>query len=358
MMAASDTDFIVGELSRRFPELVRDLYPGAVEINGRVYPSFKHRMDRGSFEICLTGAKAGHWFRNSQGVGGQALQLIAYALTGSTVVTRETFDYARRFLGIERREPSPDEARRRQDAILARQRAEDARRAEMAAKDAADRERRLETASGLWDASSPVTGSPAELYLLGRGLHLPAWPDALRCHRSLPHPDGGRFPAMVCRVDDINGVLTGVWRIFVTEQGQKAPVSNVKLGLGPTAGGAVRLFPAIGGEIGIAEGVETALAVHVITQGKVAMWAGLSTSGVRGFTPPFEIERIRVFPDADVPARDRDGKWRPSPGLSAAHALKDSMDAEGIACTIEPGPRGGMDYLDVLGAMQDANHAR
>jgi hypothetical protein len=352
MMVSSDTDFIVGELSRRFPELVHDLYPGALEHRGRVYPSAKSAKDLGSFEIVITGPKAGFWYRHSQGVGGGPMDLIAYALTGSKVATHDVFDYARRFLGIERREPTPDEARRRQDAILTRQRAEEARRAEMVTKDAAERERRLETASGLWDASGPVTGSPAELYLLGRGLHLPSWPDALRCHRSLPHPDGGRFPALVCRVDDVNGALTGVWRIFVTEQGHKAPVGNVKLGLGPTAGGAVRLFPTIKGVIGIAEGVETALAVHVLTRGKVAMWAGLSTSGIRGFAPPFEVERIRVFPDNDVPKRDKDGRWQASPGLSAAEALKARMDGEGIGCVIEPGPRGGADFLDVLAETQ------
>lgn len=348
MMRADDTDFIVGELARRFPELVADLYPGAVEVNGRVYPSFKNKTDRGSFEIVLVGPKAGSFYRHSQGVGGGPLALVAYALSGTTVVNRETFDYARRFLGIERREIDPEEARRRQQAVLARQRAAEADRAVRAAEDLAARERRLETASGLWSASGPVTGSPAELYLLGRGLHLPSWPEALRCHPSLPHPDGKRFPALVCRVDDLDGNLTGVWRIYVTDKGAKAPVGEVKLGLGPTAGGAVRLFPAIRNTIGIAEGVETALAVHVLTKGKVAMWAGLSTSGIRGFKPPFDIERIRIWPDADIPRRGDDGRWKPSPGLSAAEALKARMDGEGIGCVIEPGPRGGLDYNDIL----------
>lgn len=350
MMRADDTDFIVGELARRFPELVADLYPGALEHRGRIYPSATGPRDLGSFEVVVTGPKAGTWYRHSQGVGGGSLQLIAYTITGSVVVTRETFDYARSFLGIDRREIDPEEARRREQAVLARQRAAEADRAKQAAKDQVEKERVLEFADGIWEAACPVTGSPAELYLLGRGIHLTEWPEALRCHPSLPHPDGGRYPALVCRVDDTAGNLTGVWRIFVTEAGKKAPVSNVKLGLGPTAGGAVRLFPAINGEIGVSEGVETSLAVHVLTRGKVAMWAALSTSGMRGFQPPFDIERIRVFPDPDIARRGDDGRWKPSPGLSAAAALKERMDGESVSCLIEPAPRAGRDYLDVLAA--------
>lgn len=347
MMRADDTDFIVESLTQRFAELVADLYPGALEYKGRIYPSATSARDLGSFEIITTGPKTGLWIRRSQGVGGGAIALIAYTLTGQTIATKETFDYARRFLGIDRAPTHQDE-----QARLARQRIAEANRQKFAAQEREHREARLERADGLWAASGPVTGSPAELYLLGRGLHLPAWPEVLRCHRSLPHPDGGRFPALVCRVDDVDGKLTGVWRIFVTDDGRKAPVSDVKLGLGPTAGGAVRLFPPIGNEIGIAEGVETALAVHLITGGRVAMWAGLSTSGVRGFLPPFDVERIRCFPDNDIPKRAKDGRWASSPGLSAAEGLKERMDAEGIGCVVEPGPRGGRDYNDVLNAMQ------
>lgn len=347
MMAYDDTGFIVDELARRFPELVHDLYPAALEHKGRVYPSAKSAKDLGSFEICLTGPKAGGWYRHSQGVGGGPLALVAYALTGQTVVTRETFDYARRFLGIDRREEDDEARRRREQAAAARRRAEDARREQQAAEDARDREARLETAHGVWEASRPIAGTAAELYLHNRGLHLTTYPDTLRFHPSLKHPDGIRSPALVCRVDDVAGALTGVWRIFISESGQKANVSNVKLGLGPVAGGAVRLAAPINGAIGIAEGVETALAVHVLTEGRVACWAGLSTSGMAGFECPFEVERITAYPDGDL-MKFRDGKWMPAPGMAAAKRLKAKMDATGVHCTIQPPPTGGRDFLDML----------
>nr|WP_255720588.1 toprim domain-containing protein [Acuticoccus kalidii] len=155
---------------------------------------------------------------------------------------------------------------------------------------------------------------------------------------------------MLCRVDGPAGELLGVWRIYITKEGQKAFGGESKLGLGPVKGGAVRLGPPAAGKIGLAEGVETALSVMCLSGGRIPVWAALSTSGMMTFEPPFEVGRIHIYPDYDVARRRRaTDEWRPSPGVLAAFDLKARMDEQGIACLIDPSrPRRGADYNDVL----------
>lgn len=353
MMRADDTQFILAELDARFGELVRYLYPEAVEIKGVLYPAYRGPKDKGSFSAKLTGPHAGTWYRFSAGLGGNALALIAYSLTGTTTVTRETFDEARRFLGIA---VAPvDEAvrwRREEDAIRRAAEAEAARRAREAEQEADEAERQ-ERALDLWEQAGPIQGTPGALYLASRGLVLGTYSAEMRYLDRCRHISGGWSGAIIARVLDQTGEFAGVWRIYVTSDGQKAFGKDSKLGLGVTAGGAVRLFPPQQGAIGIAEGVETALAIYVLTRGAVSPWAGLSTSGIAGFEPPFEVSSIRIYPDGDLSRKDeKNAKWQSPPGLRAAEKLKARMDAEQTACVIQPPPPGKRDFLDVLTGMQ------
>jgi putative DNA primase/helicase len=165
------------------------------------------------------------------------------------------------------------------------------------------------------------------------------------------HISGQWSGAILCQVSDVSGEFTGVWRIYVTEEGRKAFGSESKLGLGPTAGGAVRLFPAAHGEVALAEGVETALSVHMLSG--LPVWATLSTSGMIGFEAPFGVDLVRIFPDYDDPRRARGTmNWRPSPGVLAAESLRDRLSDEGVRCVIDRSrPRRGRDYNDVLQAV-------
>lgn len=214
-----------------------------------------------------------------------------------------------------------------------------------------------ESAQAIWNASRPIDGAPAELYLRNRGFVRPetGWPMVLRAHPSLPHKEGGRHPALVCLVDDPFGGLCAVWRIYLTQDGFKADVHDVKLGLGPASGGAVR----IGGirpRIGIAEGVESAFGAWLMIGGAYPVWSVLSTSGMVNFEPPIQVESITIFPDGDRPVRAKDGQIVPvdvAPGMKAARALKASMAEIGIDCTIAAEPPVGMDYCDLWNAMRE-----
>jgi hypothetical protein len=56
----------------------------------------------------------------------------------------------------------------------------------------------------------------------------------------LRHPSGALQPAMIVRVDNLDGELTGIHRTYVTADCQRYDRAS----LGPIAGGAVRLAPA------------------------------------------------------------------------------------------------------------------
>ncbi len=202
-----------------------------------------------------------------------------------------------------------------------------------------------EYALKLWEQARPIEGTPAEAYLLGRGLPRMHWPDCLRFHPGLKYPDAGKLPALVCRVDDTMGDLTGIWRIFITKDGQKANVESAKLGLGPVSGGAVRLFEPADNEICIAEGVETALAVYALT-GR-SCWSCLSTSGLINFDPPLSIERLRIYGDGDQAYQKPDGSWATAPGEAAAMRAAQNLQETGLQVLDIALPEAGSDWLDV-----------
>jgi putative DNA primase/helicase len=205
-----------------------------------------------------------------------------------------------------------------------------------------------EAAQAIWDASEPIAGTVAETYLKSRGLGMDEYPDVLRFHPSLPYPGKSkRYPVLVARVDDVGGNLTAIWRIFLREDGRKADVDSPKLGLGPSAGGAVRLF-GIASHIGIAEGVETALAARLLTGCKMPVWSGLSTA-VSNVEIPLGVSRVTIFPDSDRPIKRQGDDYVPAvpAGRKAAQSLFARLTEEGIRAAIAAEPPTGKDYADL-----------
>jgi putative DNA primase/helicase len=203
------------------------------------------------------------------------------------------------------------------------------------------------TARAIWASAKPIDGTLAQSYLMDRGI--PAFESgAVRFHPSLLYPNGKNYPALVARVDDMVGEVTAVWRIFLRADGRKADVDNAKLGIGPAAGGAVRIG-GVGKRIGVAEGVETALAAWHLMDKRFPVWAALSTAGMTGLELPLGVEQVCIFPDGDRPLRKRGHEYEPATpaGRKAAETLRERLIKEGIVCTIasEPGP--GRDYLDI-----------
>lgn len=245
--------------------------------------------------------------------------------------------------------PAEIEERRRRDA----QRQADA--VKRKAETDKDNARRVNTAGAIWKETLPFAGSLGQVYFDWRGLPDPQ-DENIRFHPGLPFPKEfgdapGMHPVVVARVQAAGGQGTGIWRIYLRPdgKGKLQGVEMAKLGLGPTAGGAVRLG-GMAKHIGLAEGIETARAVVALGQ-TVPIWAGLSTSGIIGFAWPEGVERVTVFPDRDgrkIRTRD-DGRIKRSPGLEAFKGFVERNPGKDIR--LGPGPEND-DYLELWQRMK------
>ena len=120
------------------------------------------------------------------------------------------------------------------------------------------------------DGGEPITenldASPALRYMESRAITLSPYPETLAFAR-LPHPETkqAKVPTLVvARQCSVSGLLRGIQRIFLTEDGQKYPYGTVKMSLGSIRGGRAELIPVTGEELAIAEGVESALSAHIL----------------------------------------------------------------------------------------------
>jgi putative DNA primase/helicase len=73
----------------------------------------------------------------------------------------------------------------------------------------------------------------------------------------------------------------------------------------PLAGAAIRLTP-VSRTLGIAEGIETALAASELFE--VPVWSCISTTGIESFEPPEGAEHIVIFADNDENFAGQGGK--------------------------------------------------
>jgi phage/plasmid primase-like uncharacterized protein len=186
-----------------------------------------------------------------------------------------------------------------------------------------------------------VPGDPVTLYLKRRGFG-GVWPlpECLRLHRGLTywHEDEklGTFPAMVAPIVAPGGRMVALHRTYLTADGRKADVPTVKkltATAGPLAGASVPLHKPQRGVIGIAEGIETALAawcgstVHTV--------AAYSAGNLAAWQWPGGVQRLVIFADADKAGRDAAEKLR-------TRALAARLRAEVLTPTTP-----GADWCDV-----------
>lgn len=175
-------------------------------------------------------------------------------------------------------------------------------------------------------------GCPVDLYLqkrLGQKIDIPP---TLR--------SAVRRPAMVAVMKAPDNEVTMVHLTLLTEAGEKAPVDKVKLFMrGNIAmGSAVRLAPAAE-MMGIAEGIETALAATLLTG--VPCWAALNERLLQQWEPPPEAKRIVVFGDND----------RNFVGQAAAYSLAKRLSlrrGNPLRCDVQIPTERGDDWNDVL----------
>lgn len=197
---------------------------------------------------------------------------------------------------------------------------------------------KLETCRRIWGESRAVTsGDPVHLYLLRR-TGIENVPACIRFHPDLPyrHDDGSitRHPAMIAKVQDIGGNGVAIHRSYLTTYGQKANVPTVKKVIGNLPpGAAVCLMPATP-SMGIAEGIETALAASVMFG--MPVWAAISAIGLERWLPPAGTEHLTVLGDHD----------HSYTGQAAAFSLAKRMHNAGITADVRIPNRPGSDWAD------------
>jgi putative DNA primase/helicase len=156
--------------------------------------------------------------------------------------------------------------------------------------------------NALWRSGEPVRiGDPADLWLRHRGISVPVYPTSLRTALRVYHraPPATFHPVMLARVTDPTGRPCNLHKTYLSATGAKASVEPVRMfcrGKMPP-GSAVRLAP-VGPVLGVAEGIETALAAQLLFGFPV--WACLSASQLMTFEPAIGTQRLVVCGDNDA----------------------------------------------------------
>jgi hypothetical protein len=151
----------------------------------------------------------------------------------------------------------------------------------------------------LWREAVPLGGSPAKIYLEGRGIL--AGSSALRFHPRTPLGPKGRtrfLPALIASVSLDEGPVA-IHRTFLAADGAaKAAFAKPKRALGPLGEGAVRLLPPALGKLGLAEGVESAMSAYALTG--IPTWATLGNERFGLVAIPEAITELHLFVDHDA----------------------------------------------------------
>jgi hypothetical protein len=193
---------------------------------------------------------------------------------------------------------------------------------------------RIAMAQRIWYAAQDARGTPVVHYVAGRGITI-APPPVLRYAPALRRLDGNHRPAMVARVDDLEGRLIGVHRTWLARGPAGAWRRFDRASLGPIGGGAVRLAPAAE-TLMIGEGLETCLAAMQACS--LPAWAALSTSGMVALILPPALRNVVILADHDA-----NGAGERAARIAEAHWRR-----EGRRVSVWMSPRPGEDANDCL----------
>ncbi|MBV0934730.1 DUF7146 domain-containing protein [Marinobacterium weihaiense] len=134
----------------------------------------------------------------------------------------------------------------------------------------------------------------------------------------------GRYPCITALVRDNQGLPVAIHRTFLTKEGKKlrlagtGPSRKQTPSVSDTQGRVICLAEPESGVLGLAEGLETALAVMQGTGYPV--WSCLSASMMPQFVPPAGVHTLIIFVDVD----------RSGAGQEAAQALRENLREQGI----------------------------
>ncbi len=195
-----------------------------------------------------------------------------------------------------------------------------------------------DAARDLWRASQPVGRDQAEAYLMARGFRGP-WPSSLRfapsC-RVADHADKKFLPAMLALIAGPDGQGVNVHRTYLEGAAKANMASPRKVMAGTIPDGSAIRLAAHRGILGVAEGIETALAVT--RDFGVPCWSLLNATMMSKFIPPSDVRELHIY-------GDNDGKFG---GQAAAYALahRAATRKDAPIVTVHLPPIVGTDFAD------------
>lgn len=193
-----------------------------------------------------------------------------------------------------------------------------------AAKPKPDADLQLATMRKVWNAATSI-GQSVQRYLASRGIDGTEVRDLRQSGNE-----------MIALLRDPQGNGCQIHRTLLTATGEKADVEQPRLFMpGSIAkGSAVRLMPHTG-EVGIAEGIETALSAAKLFN--IPCWAALNATMLRQWEPPANVEYVTVFGDNDANFT----------GQAAAYELARRLSSK-VGISVELPKDEGADWNDVL----------
>jgi predicted P-loop ATPase len=262
---------------------------------------------KGSMAIEIAGPRAGRWYDHEAGVGGDGLELIRHHKSLSDTEARR---WARDWIGEIQLRPTPTVA----------------------------------AVSGIMDSKKAVAeiiarlegiaGTPAETYLRSRGITMTP-PDCIRYRRCA----SGKYGALVALATDEAGVVLAVQQIYLTDDGEKAPVKVVKRTNKAVDGWSERAvvrLPGLAPPI-LCEGVENAFSIWQATGQET--WTCLGISNIARAPVP-SGKPVVIAGDGDAP-----GSKAHQQRQSAVTLLRGRGHDVAVA-----DPPVGLDFNDVLRA--------
>ena len=209
-----------------------------------------------------------------------------------------------------------------------------------------DRAPEMRVLKRIWGEACGYRGTaagPLRRYLAGRGLDGLNPLPCVRFHPRLLYCEGEKrtfWPGMLARIFDPMGTWVGLHRTYLdpwgnSKAGVRAPKKMLHARGKKLTGGAVRLYQA-GSLLGVAEGIETAIAVQKATG--MPVWAATSGALVRAIRIPRRVKRLVIWADRD------------KAGRKAAMKAAERLEAAGLPVAVHypQGLPAGSDWLDVL----------
>jgi putative DNA primase/helicase len=202
--------------------------------------------------------------------------------------------------------------------------------------------------SGSIELSKADNSNPVVSYLKERCVFDPALiPLDIRVKNNVGYYDQekkiitGHYHAMLAMVRDAENNPNTLHVTYIDNYGHKAPVASPRKIMppkNPMSGGAIRLYePTEDGTIGIAEGIETAIAATMLTG--IPTWSTLNTAMMEKVVLPEGITRVVIFADHDENYA----------GHKAAYALANRLAAsEHKLVEVRIPTLKGQDFADII----------